>query len=225
MKIIIANSNPWFVISDQIKEKNEILLLKNNLDLNLQNVDNFNPEIIFFPHWNWIVSEDIHKKYNCVLFHTAPLPYGRGGSPIQNLILLGYKKSPVYALKMMDEVDCGPIYSGKYISLEGKLSKIFKELNLVVNDLIKELIDDLPNPTKQEGTNFTFKRLSKKDNNIPKDISLDQFFDRIRMLDDPSYPNAYIKYGNFIIEFEDVNFLEEEINCKVKIIEENKNSD
>ena len=51
------------------------------------------------------------QDLNRIVFHTAPLPYGRGGSPIQNLIVRGHiSPAPVCALKMVSGLDEGPIY-------------------------------------------------------------------------------------------------------------------
>ena len=50
------------------------------------------------------------KRYDCVIFHMTDLPYGRGGSPLQNLIIRGYKKTNVVSNKCVGEVDAGPIY-------------------------------------------------------------------------------------------------------------------
>lgn len=217
MKIIIASSKPWFVISDYLKKNNHILFIKEKSELTIENINKFNPSLIFFPHWNWQVPNEIHTKYKCILFHIAPLPYGRGGSPIQNLILRGYKKSPVCALKMVEELDSGPIYAKREISLEGPLSIIFKRLNIIVNDLIEELIKFLPDPKIQQGTQLSFRRLNKDDNQIPKKGSLENFYDRVRMLDDSSYPNPFINYGDYIIEFNNVKFDDGEIICEAKI--------
>lgn len=217
MKIVIASSKPWFFISEKIRKKNQILFIKNKSDLTIRKISNFNPDLIFFPHWHWIVPNQIHEKYNCILFHTAPLPFGKGGSPIQNLILLGYESSPVCALKMTSKLDSGPIYGEKNLSLDGPLSKILQRLNEIVNEFIFELIDFLPEPKNQKGKEFIFKRKSKKDNLIPAEVSMKDFFNRIRMLDDISYPSSYIKYGDFIIEFKDSKFSNGEIICKAKI--------
>ena len=217
MKIAIACSKPWFNISEKIRKNNKILFFKNKSDLNIENIENFNPDLIFFPHWSWIVPNQIHENYNCILFHTAPLPFGRGGSPIQNLILLGYDSSPVCALKMVNELDSGPIYGKKNLSLNGSLSEIFKRLNIIVNEFIEELIHFLPEPKNQTGEVFNFIRKNKEDNLIPSEVSLEDFYNRIRMLDDLSYPNSYIKYGNFIIEFNNAKLLNGEIICKAQI--------
>ena len=217
MRIVIACSKSWFLISDYLKNNHQIIFIKEKHELTVENIKKINPNLIFFPHWNWKVPSEIHHNYRCILFHTAPLPYGRGGSPIQNLILLGYKKSPVCALRMVEELDAGPIYSKKELSLEGSLSNIFQRLNIVVNDLIKELIEFMPEPIMQKGNHFHFRRLNEEDNKIPDKGSLEDFYDRVRMLDDSTYPNPFIVYGDYIIEFNMAELANGEITCRAQI--------
>ena len=124
MNIVICDSKEWFYLDSDLIKKHKINFIKKNESLKLNLLKKLEPDYIFFVHWNWIVAEEIHKKYNCILFHTSPLPYGRGGSPIQNLIKNGHSTSPVCALKMVNDLDSGPIYSKIEISLEGKLSEI-----------------------------------------------------------------------------------------------------
>ena len=140
MKIMVCNSKEWFKLSDQLLSNHQILSIKKKDELNLETLDRFKPDLVFFPHWNWIVSNEIFEKYTCILFHTAPLPFGRGGSPIQNLIKCGYKKSPVCALAMSEGIDTGPIYDQIDISLQGPLSEILDRLNNVVNLLMLRLL-------------------------------------------------------------------------------------
>ena len=163
------------------------------------------------------MEKEIFSQFNCIVFHTAPLPYGRGGSPIQNLIKRGYKKSPVCALKMCEGIDNGPIYKQKEISLEGSLSDILKRLNSAVNQLMKSLIEHLPEPSAQAGEAVTFKRLGLKDNEINLETTFEEVYDEIRMVDDPSYPNAFLSLKNILIEFSDIDKTSNELFCRVRI--------
>ena len=169
-------------------------------DLTIETVDHFKPDYIFFPHWNWIVEKEIHEKYECVVFHTAPLPYGRGGSPIQNLIMEGIKASPVCAIKMTSKLDAGPIYASSNISLAGDLNSIFLRINDAVNELIVKISSKISTPIEQVGEPHTFKRLTLGDNEITAGLKLEEIYDRIRMVDHPDYPSAFIMYGNIKIE-------------------------
>ena len=71
---------------------------------------------------------------------------------------------------------------------------------------VKTLIKNLPEPKEQNGEVKIFKRLSHKDNEISMDASFEEFYNKIRMLDDSSYPNAYLKLENTIIEFSEICF-------------------
>ena len=217
MKIIFCDSKGWFNLNPELLEFNEVISINKKENLILKELKKFDPKYIFFVHWNWKVKEEIYKNFNCILFHTAPLPYGRGGTPIQNLILKGHSSAPVCALKMIEELDAGPIYSKVEISLEGNLNKIFFRLNEAINKLIKNIINKEIKPKEQIGETLCFKRLDEKDNEIPPNINIKEFYDRIRMLDHESYPHAYIKYGKFKIEFYNANNEKEglKVNCKI----------
>src|SRR5690349_23344827 len=58
-------------------------------ELSFETVRQVNPRYLFFLHWSWKVPTEIVKEFECVCFHMTDVPYGRGGSPLQNLILRG----------------------------------------------------------------------------------------------------------------------------------------
>ena len=67
------------------------------------------------------------------------LPYGRGGSPLQNLIVRGHSETKISALKVEKKLDTGDIYLKKNLSLEGSAQKIFQRANTSIIDMIKEI--------------------------------------------------------------------------------------
>ena len=215
MRLIICNSKNWFTLDKEIYKDNTIKIITNRNELTKEFLDNFNPDYVFFTHWNWIVPKEIHENFLCIVFHTAPLPYGRGGSPIQNLILKGLDSAPVCALKMTDDLDAGPIYSKIEISLQGSLKEIFCRVNLAANKLIAEIINKNIVPVDQHGEPTLFNRL--KDNELPMDIELKEIYDRVRMLDHDDYPKSYIIYGKSKFEFFNAEYENDCINLKCKI--------
>ena len=217
MKIIICNSKNWFVLNKKVLNTCEVLNITKQNELSFNRLKNFNPDLIFFPHWSWIVDENIFTNFTCVVFHTSPLPYGRGGSPIQNLIVQGYKEAPVCAIKMEKILDSGPIYDKEIVSLTGSLFEILDRINNVVNLLIARLIKNLPVPKPQSGEVIVFKRLGIKDNQINPNSNIEKFYNHIRMLDDNSYPSAYLILKNVVLHFDKIKKLKEEIVCRVKI--------
>lgn len=218
MRLLICNSKNWFSLNKEINDSCSIKEISRKEDLNAKLIQDFKPDFIFFPHWNWIVDKKIYQNHNCIVFHTSPLPYGRGGSPIQNLILNGYEHTPVCALQMTSELDSGPIYERINISLEGKLETIFLRINNAINKLIIKIVNNQVIPLPQEGEPHFFKRLTEKNNEIPMEISLKEIYDRVRMLDHKDYPNAYIIYGNNKIEFYNASLGKDylELKCKIK---------
>ena len=221
MNIVICNSQHWFHLNDEISLNHNVLDIREKTDLSFDVLQKFQADLVFFPHWNWIVEKEIFSNFKCIAFHTAPLPYGRGGSPIQNLIQRGHTKSPVSALAMSDGIDNGPIYDQEDISLEGSLSEILKRLDSVTNILMRRLVEHLPKPKDQVGDPKIFRRLGHSDNEISFDANFEEVYNAIRMLDDPSYPCAYLTLRHILIEFSEINKVNDELFCRVRISKKN----
>ncbi|MDW2402508.1 hypothetical protein R7042_09880 [Vibrio sp. 1262-1] len=175
-----------------ITEKNE---------LTVHRLREISPRYVFFPHWSWIVPEDVLTEFECVCFHMADVPYGRGGSPLQNLIIRGHKDTKLSALRMTNELDAGPVYMKQPLSLEGAAKDIFLRCSDLTYEMIAKIVDSEPKPKKQSGEVLEFKRRTPKQSELPADVSLEKIYDIIRMLDADTYPRAFIKHGDFNIEF------------------------
>lgn len=222
-KIIIACSKKWFFKNDNVKKfikKKNVIIITSRDKLKLKYLKKLKPSKIFFPHWSYKVPITITKHYNCICFHTSPLPFGRGGSPIQNLILLRKKFSPVCALKMTDKIDAGPIYLKKKISLSGNLDTIFSRIADSILIMIKMMIKKTYKSKFQKGNIFYFKRISKKLSKIQKNLPIGKIYDQIRMLDSKEYPVAYFKFQNIKIELSNAKLKNKIITCDAKIIKD-----
>ena len=92
MKVMIATVKEWnirfaFEFAKKYSNTYNIKIISSKSELSLPLIQNFQPDYIFFPHWSWIIPEDVFSSFKCVVFHMTDLPYGRGGSPLQNLIV------------------------------------------------------------------------------------------------------------------------------------------
>src|SRR5438309_1086129 len=94
-------------------------------DLRLDLVDELAPRYIFFLHWSWKVPDELVQRYECVCFHMTDVPFGRGGSPLQNLIIRGLSETRLTALRMSREFDAGPVYLKEPLSLAGGAEEIY----------------------------------------------------------------------------------------------------
>jgi len=221
MSYVIASSKDWFDMADRAEEFSalDFHLMRTREDLDPAILEKLAPRFIFFVHWNWIVPPEIFERYACVVFHTAPLPFGRGGSPIQNLIVRGIDHAPVCALKMTGTLDGGPIYASLDVALEGTIEQIFERIAAAVEQLILTIVRDEPTPVEQVGTPVYFKRRTPAESEIPSDCDLSAIYDRIRMVDGLDYPRAFVRLGSHRIEFFDASIQDGELLARVRIIE------
>lgn len=160
-----------------------------------------NPRYIFFLHWSYIVPETIFKKYECVCFHMTDVPYGRGGSPLQNLIIRGHQKTMLTTLRMSEKLDEGPVYLKKELILSGSAEEIYMRASRLSCRIIEELIAKNIKPVPQQGEPVLFKRRTPTESRIPRGLDLDALHDFIRMLDADGYPPPYMDVGGYRLKF------------------------
>ncbi len=175
------------------------------------------PRYIFFLHWSALVPVEIFEKYECVCFHMTDVPYGRGGSPLQNLIAAGQTETMVSALRMEKELDAGPVYGKRPMSLAGRAEEIYLRAGDVCWDMIQWMVADEPTPAPQQGEATVFRRRTPDQSELPGQGDLHRLFDHIRMLDAPGYPLAFIQYGDFRLEFSHAELDGNELCARVSI--------
>jgi methionyl-tRNA formyltransferase len=145
------------------------------------------------------------------------LPYGRGGSPLQNLIIRGHDRTMISAIKCTEEIDAGPVYLKKELSLAGSAKDIFLRANHIIKEMILEILLNNPTPKAQKGKVVKFKRRNAGDGNLKYAKNLNEIYNYIRMLDADGYPHSFISHGNYLYEFSDASIVNNEIIAKVKI--------
>ena len=179
-----------------------------------------NPEWIFVAHWNHIIPESIWRKWPTVIFHMTDLPYGRGGSPLQNLILLKQRTTVLSAIRCEAGMDTGDIYLKENLSLDGSAEEIFLRANHIMEHMIEEIIREKPIPTRQSGTPVLFKRRSPDQSNIAHcpEGDIRAWYDHIRMLDAAGYPHAFLEANGMRIELRRVSWRSEGLYADVKIM-------
>lgn len=188
----------------EIKDSDWFLINKKE-KFNKTFLEKFNVGKIFIPHWSSIIQGNIYNNYECIVFHMTDLPYGRGGSPLQNLILRGYKKTKICAIKVNKGIDTGPIYLKKNLSLDGTANDIFLRGAKIIREMISIILKRSITPYAQKGEPTNFKRRKPEESNIIDLNEISQIFDYIRMLDCDGYPKAFIENENIRFEFTNAN--------------------
>jgi len=186
-------------------------------DLTFNTLEQIKPVFVFFPHWSWLIPEDVYSGFDCVIFHMTDLPYGRGGSPLQNLIVRGNCDTRLSAFKCVKELDAGPVYLKRQLSLQGTAEEILQRAADLTREMIVELVKKRPAPLPQKGDVVEFKRRRPEDGDLSRLGELKQMYDHIRMLDAVGYPHAFLKTGSFQLEFSEARMDEEFVEAKVRI--------
>lgn len=177
------------------------LQLSEKSDLTAPNLFDFNPRFVFFLHWSDRIPREIHENFECVLFHMTDLPYGRGGTPLQNLILNGFNHTKLSAFKCTSEMDAGPVYLKKLLTLNGTAQEIYERATLLSEEMIVEIIQNRIQPIEQCGDAVLFERRKPSDSNLETISEPDMAYDFIRMLDAEGYPHAFIEFGDVVVRF------------------------
>ncbi len=200
MKILCVGYRDWAIkiyknLSKTKKHKIYYHFKKTNLS---KKISKIKPNIILFYGWSWMIKKKIYNTYDSFMLHPSPLPKYRGGSPLQNQIINGEKKSAVTIFKINEILDGGDIYFQKEMFLNGSLNQIFNKIvRLGTEGTLKIINKKRFKVIKQNHLKSTFyKRRGPEQSEITlgeiKNKSAEYIYNKIRMLEDP-YPNAFIK--------------------------------
>jgi methionyl-tRNA formyltransferase len=222
---LVAGNKPWArsVFEQQLAElPGKWRFISRREELNQDFVRQFSPRYIFFLHWSWKVPSEILQSSECVCFHMTDVPYGRGGSPLQNLILRGHSGTKLTALRMTNEMDAGPVYFKELLSLEGNAEEIYLRAASMAAVMAKRIVLQEPEPSPQRGEIVNFLRRKPAESRITAPESLQKLHDFIRMLDADGYPQAFLEYGGFRFEFTRSALYDGRIVADVKITKQPK---
>ncbi len=217
---VIAISNSMYDNTDLFGRK-ECFYISHKEELTFELLNNVKPKYIFFPHWSYIIPKEIYENFNCIIFHMTDLPFGRGGSPLQNLISRGIYSTKISAVKCGETLDGGDIYLKKDFSLnKGTAYELYLNASEIVSNMIDEIIDKNPTPIPQEGTPVVFKRRTKEESDISNICDLNKIYDYIRMLDAPGYPNAFLESNNIKYKLSKPRYVDGKLIAEVEITDQ-----
>lgn len=223
MKHVIACNRPWCKeVSESLSQQveGEFYYIGDKSELTIERLEKIDPQYVFFPHWSYIIPRDIYSRFECVIFHMTDVPYGRGGSPLQNLIIRGHKETKLSALRCVKELDAGPVYLKEQLSLFGSAEEIYLRASALIERMIMRIIKEKPNPIEQRGKVVQFQRRKPHEGDWSGLESLDQVYDMIRMLDADGYPHAFVRIGDYKLQFSRASRRTDSIIADVKITKE-----
>ena len=221
--LLLISSRPWNSglgnrLSRQLNRPVECIA--EPAKLSSEAVAAIDPQWIFVPHWSHLIPESIWGSWPTVIFHMTDLPYGRGGSPLQNLIERGHTSTMLSALRCGAGLDTGDIYIKQPLSLHGSAEEIFLKADGVIEQMIEKIVREEPVATPQRGDPVLFSRRTPAMSNLascPKG-DLNSWYDQIRMLDAEGYPHAFLEAHGMRLEFRRVCQRTDGLHADVKLI-------
>lgn len=178
-----------------------VLRLRSREELTVERLEAYRADMVFFPHWSWRIPAPVFERFECVVFHMTDVPFGRGGSPLQNLVVRGVENTMLTALRCAQEVDAGPVYLKQPLSTLGTAEEVFMRASLLMLPMMMRIIDERIEPQVQSGEPVFFQRRTPKLGNLQALNSLSDLHDFIRMLDADGYPPAFLDVGAFRLHF------------------------
>lgn len=220
MSIIIVSNKEWhrkYIKEITTRTNKEVIYIDNKECITHDYLNKLQPEWVFFPHWSYIIPAEVYENMNCVIFHMTDLPFGRGGSPLQNLIARGIYETKLSALKCTAQLDAGDIYIKQPLSLWGTAEEIYLRAAELTKEMIIQIVKEKPQLYKQQGEPVVFQRRKPSEGDIGELDSLAEIFDYIRMLDADTYPPAFLDMNNLHIEFTRASLKDGHILADAKI--------
>jgi len=218
--IIIASPHPRNDLTERVAAQGlpnyQVVRVRSREEL-ASVLDRLTPEWVFFPHWSWKIPEAVFQTHQCVIFHMTDLPYGRGGSPLQNLIIRGHKDTKLSAIKCVEELDAGPIYLKRPLDLSGTAEEILVRAANEIGQMIQVLVTEAPPAVQQSGNVVHFDRRKPEQSRVSQGLGAEQLYDFIRMLDAEGYPRAFVEVGELVMELSEASHTDGRVEAKVTI--------
>lgn len=220
-QIVICTQKSWNVENAQklktlYRNKYDITVITEKEKLTPEILSQYEPKYIFIPHWSYIIPEEVFGRWTCVVFHMTDLPFGRGGSPLQNLIVRGFTHTKISAIRVDKGLDTGDIYGKEELELSGTADEILRRASeIIFTKMIPYILEHDPQPVPQSGEVVTFRRRKPEDGRLLAEMDEKTIYDHIRMLDGEGYPNAFMELGDYVLRFCEAQYEDGRVSAKV----------
>ncbi|WP_198410537.1 methionyl-tRNA formyltransferase [Synechococcus sp. UW69] len=219
---MILSSKPWnSSIAERLARRldRHVEIVSCPEQLRTESIAEINPQWIFVPHWSYLIPESVWGRWPTVIFHMTDLPYGRGGSPLQNLIQHGHVTTMLTALRCCKELDAGDVYLKEPLDLHGSAEEIFLKADKLIEKMIERIVHERPKAKPQHGNPVLFTRRTPAQSNLSlcTEGELSAWYDQIRMLDAAGYPHAFLEVNGMRLEFRRVSQRSDGLYADVRI--------
>ena len=136
-----------------------------NKDIEINKLEQIKPDIAVVSAYGQILSSKLLRvpKFGFVNLHPSLLPRWRGAAPIERALMAGDKETGVCTIKMIKELDAGPILAKErfLINLDETNSSLSQKLSIIGANQLLDVINNLEIiseiPQESEGVTYAFK--------------------------------------------------------------------
>ena len=149
------------------RELNLKLLFPDNInkDVEINKLEQMKPDIAVVSAYGQILSSKLLRvpKFGFVNLHPSLLPRWRGAAPIERALMAGDKETGVCTIKMIKELDAGPILAKErfLINLDETNSSLSQKLSIIGANQLLDVINNLEIiseiPQESGGVTYAFK--------------------------------------------------------------------
>ena len=181
----------------------------NNINFK-KSIESFDIDLLIVVAYGKIIPDWLlaHPKYGCMNVHFSNLPKWRGAAPIQRSIISGENETGVSFMKLVSEMDAGPVYrniSHKYKNLtKAKLENELTDLSLKhIDGVIKDIVFRNPKPLAQNEAEATFApKISKNEGLIDWHLSGEKIYSMFLAFSD--WPQLYFEFRGQVVKVMDL---------------------
>lgn len=182
-------------------QNNIAIYQPSNLDYMMDVLSELSIDVIVVVAYGKILPNYIIENYYCINIHASILPYSRGASPMQDMILRRDKYVGVSIIKMDSKLDNGDILSIRYIKNDNyDIESLNKILATKGADSIKNILKKLEfiEPIKQINCDSTYcGKIKRSDGKISFNNASEIFY---KLLAYKNWPSVFMDNGLKIIE-------------------------
>ena len=117
---------------------------------------------------DWVLE---YPKFGCLNIHFSLLPKWRGAAPIQKAIANGDKLSGISFMKIVNELDAGPIYESFNVDIEDNdffqaEEKLLETSLMHISSVINEIVANNKQPEEQNSKEVTYAEKIDRDDGL-----------------------------------------------------------
>ena len=182
-------------------------------DQTISNIIKYPCDVLVLSSFGKIIPKEVlsHPNISPLNIHFSILPLHRGASPIQSALLNGDTKTGISFMKMVENLDEGPVFDVSEVEISDSDNRISLEKKLVTKaksnivDVIQKISSGLQ-PVSQDDNNASYcRKITKEDGRISFEETAKKIFNKYRAFS--GWPGTYFQYKDTTIKIHGMHII------------------